>query len=228
MLLLFTAATNPGCDRALYDILNGRYDRALHELDGVRTTGRSPAETENLRGLATMMAGDARKAVASFDLALDLDPKLTAARLNRGIAWLKLGQAARAVGEFEAIYADEATPLRAAAAYHEALALDSLGRATDAETWARRALAIDARHDSAAFLLGILLERRGDLQGAGKQYKAFLDRNPQSPVALLRFGICAQRAGFADVARKTLQRVVDLAPHSAEAAEARKFLVMWE
>jgi tetratricopeptide (TPR) repeat protein len=194
----------------------------------VKTAGRSPAETENLRGLATMMAGDARKAVASFDLALDLDPKLAEARLNRGIAWLKLGQAGRASNEFESIYADEATPLRAAAAYHDALALDSLGRASDAEAWARRALALDPRHDSAAFLLGILLERRGDLQAAGRQYKTFLERNPKSPVALLRFGVCAQRAGFADVARKTLQRVVDLAPDSPEAAEARKFLVMWE
>jgi len=222
------AATNPGCDRALYDILRGQYARALRELDGVRTTGRSPAETENLRGLATMMSGQPRKAIASFDLSLDLDPKLTAAKLNRGIAWLKTGEPARASADLEAIYADEATPFRATAAYHNALALDALGRATDAESWLRRALALDPRLDSATFLLGILLERRGDLQAAGKQYKAFLDRNPQSTVALLRFGICAQRAGFVDVARKTLQRVVDLAPASPEGAEARKFLVMWE
>ena len=222
------AATNPGCDRALYDILHGQYSRALRELDGVRTTGRSPAETENLRGLATMMAGEPRKAVPSFDLALDLDPKLTAAKLNRGIAWLKANEPARAASDFEAIYADEATPFRASAAYHDALALDALGRAADAESWLRRALASDPRLDSAAFFLGILLERRGDLQAAGRQYKAFLDRHPQSTVALLRFGICAQRAGFVDVARKTLQRVVALAPDSPEGAEARKFLVMWE
>jgi tetratricopeptide (TPR) repeat protein len=194
----------------------------------VRTTGRSPAETENLRGLATMMSGQPRKAVASFDLALDLDPKLVAAKLNRGIAWLKSGEPARASADLESIYADESTPLRATAAYHNALALDALRRPADAEAWLRRALALDPRHDSATFLLGILLERRGDLQAAGKQYKAFLDRNPKSSIALLRFGICAQRAGFVDVARKTLRRVVDLAPDSPEGEEARKFLVMWE
>jgi tetratricopeptide (TPR) repeat protein len=194
----------------------------------VRTPGRSPAETENLRGLALMLEGSLRSAVASFDLALDLDPKLAAARFNRAIAWLKLAELSRASSEFSLLYDDPASPLRAAAAYHNALALDGLGRAADSEAWLRRALAIDPRHDSATLYLGILLERRGDLQGAGRQYKEFVTRNPSSPVGHLRFGVTAQRAGFDEVARKSLQKVVDLAPGSPEAAEARKFLVMWE
>ncbi|HKO55277.1 MAG TPA: tetratricopeptide repeat protein [Thermoanaerobaculia bacterium] len=194
----------------------------------MRTAGRSPAETENLRGLALMLSGSPRKAVASFDLALDLDPKLAAARFNRAIAWLRLSELARASSEFETLYDDPASGMRASAAYHNALALDGLGRAADAEAWLRRALALDPGHDSAVLYLGILLERRGDLQGAGKQYKEFVARNPSSPVGHLRYGVSAQRAGFNEVARKSLQRVVDLAPDSPEAAEARKFLVMWE
>jgi tetratricopeptide (TPR) repeat protein len=172
-----------------------------------------------------MLQGSPRQAVAAFDLAIDMDPKLAAARFNRGIAWLKLGELARASSEFESL---SSSPLRAAAAYHNALALDGLGRAADAEAWLRRALAADPRHDSAMLYLGILLERRGDLQGAGRQYKEFVARNPSSPVGHLRYGVTAQRAGFNEVARKSLQRVVDLAPASPEAAEARKFLVMWE
>lgn len=227
-MLATTAPANPGCDRALYDILNGRYQRALQQLDGVRTTGRTPAETENLRGLALMLNGDARKAVAAFDLAIDMDAKLSAARFNRAIAWMKLNELTRASSEFESLYEDASSPLRASAAYHDALALDGLGRAADAEAWLRRALALDPRFDSAVLYLGILLERRGDLPAAGKQYKDFLQRNPSSPVGLLRFGVSAQRAGFVETARKSLQRVVDLAPDSPEATEARKFLVMWE
>jgi tetratricopeptide (TPR) repeat protein len=200
----------------------------LQQLDGVRTPGRSPAETENLRGLALMLEGSLQPAVQSFDLAIDLDPKLAAARFNRAIAWLKLAELSRASSELSSLYDDPSSSLRAAAAYHNALALDGLGRAADAETWLRRALALDPRYDSAVLYLGILLERRGDLQGAGKQYKEFVTRNPSSPVGHLRFGVSAQRAGFNEVARKSLQRVVDLAPDSPEAAEARKFLVMWE
>ena len=45
---------------------------------------------------------------------------------------------------------------------------------------------------------------------------------------MLRFGISAHRAGRYDVARQYLHRVIDTAPQSAEAVEARKYLVMWE
>ena len=56
----------------------------------------------------------------------------------------------------------------------------------------------------------------------------YLERHPDSTAALLRFGICAQRADRIELARTYLKRVIALAPDSTDAAEARKFLVMWE
>ncbi|HEV7239780.1 MAG TPA: tetratricopeptide repeat protein [Thermoanaerobaculia bacterium] len=189
---------------------------------------RPPATIANEHGLTQMMSGDLAKALASFNEALKLDATLEQARLNRGIALLRGGQIAKAIADLEPLANDEHSLVRADAAYHLALALDRLGRAPDAETWVDRAIKLDNDLDAALLFAGILRERRGDLQGAGRAYLEYLKVHPDSTVALLRFGVSAQKAGRADTARSYLRRVIALAPKSAEAVEARKYLVMWE
>jgi tetratricopeptide (TPR) repeat protein len=228
-VFLATAAPNsPACDRAAYYIVMGDYARALRQLDGVRTTGGSIAANENLRGLALMLSGDPKKAIDVFDRAIASDPTLLEARFNRGVALLKLGENARASAEFEKIALDEHNLLRASAAYHNAVALDRLGRTADALVWADRALALDNNFDAAMLLSASLSERRNDVETAARGYLAYLRRHPQSTAAMLRMGVCAQRANRLDVAAAYLKRVIEAAPNSTEAAEARKFLLMWE
>ena len=222
------AQSAQSCDRATYYILQGQYARALAQLSGAPTPNTTPAHRENLRGLALMLSGDLPKAVAAFETALDIDPNLTEAKFNRAVAWMRMGQTQRASETFAQIANDEKNPMRATAAFHNALALDALGKPADAEQWLETAIKIDPTLDSALLYLGALRERRGDLQAAGKAYKDFLAAHPDSIIAMLRFGVSAQRAGFVDVGKKYLQKVVDTAPNSAEAVEARKFLVMWE
>lgn len=228
ILAALILAAQAACDRSVFYILRGQYDAALHQLEGAKTSGASPAEVENLRGLALLMKGDNPKALASFDAALKLQPTLGEARFNRAVTLLRLGDAAKASTELEKLFAVESSPLRADAAYHNGIALDRLGRAADAETWLSRARTLDPTLDAALLYIGMLRERRGDLQGAGRAYLDYLKAHPDSLTAMLRFGLSAHRAGRADVARSYLQRVVDKAPESPEALEARKFLVMWE
>lgn len=175
-----------------------------------------------------MLAGNPQAALAEFDRALALSPTLFEARFNRAIALLKLEQFAKASAELEKIYADEHAPLRASAAYHNGIALDRLGRSEEAEQWLQRALTLDPSLDSALLYVGAIRERRGDLQAAGRAYLDYLKTHADDPFAMLRFGISAQRAGKPDTAKKYLQRVLDVAPESREALEARKYLVMWE
>jgi tetratricopeptide (TPR) repeat protein len=209
-------------------ILHGQYSRALTQLEGVPTAGRTEAEQANLRGLALMLGGSEKKSLAEFDTALELQPSMSEAHLNRGIAFLRLGDYVHASRDFETVWSDPKSRLRARAAYHDALALDAMKRPADAETWIERALQTDPALDDALLYSAVLRERRGDWQGAGKAYKSYLDRHPGSIIAMLRFALTAQRAGFTDTARKYLQQVVDAAPSSPEAEEARKFLIMWE
>ena len=209
-------------------ILQGRYDAALQQLEGAKSPGTSPAAVENLRGLALMLSGDLPKALASFDRALQLDPNLAEARLNRAIALLRSGAWAKASAELERVAAVEGSRLRGDAAYHNAIALDRLGRTAEAEAWLERALKLDPRLDAALLYAGMLRERRGDLQGAGRAYLDYLKAHPDSTTALLRFGVSAQKAGRPEVAKSYLQRVIAVAPRSNEAVEAQKYLVLWE
>lgn len=209
-------------------ILRGNYDAALQQLEGAKTSGASPAEVENLRGLALMLDGNTVKAMESFAKALELEPALQAARFNRALAYLRNRDYAKAAADLEKVYADEHSPLRADAAYHLGIALDRLGRAADAESYLDRAIKLDPRLDAALLYVGMLRERRNDLQGAGRAYYEYLSAHPDSVVAMLRFGMSAHKSGRFDVARTYLNKVIAAAPRSSEALEARKYLVMWE
>ncbi len=175
-----------------------------------------------------LLGGDTEKALVSFDAALKLEPTLEAARFNRALALLRRGDLATAAVELEKIYADENSTLRGDAAYHLGITHDRRKNPKGAETWLDRAIALDPKLDSALLYVGMLRENRGDLQGAGRAYLAYLDRYPKSALALLRFGLAAQKSGRTDVAKTYLERAIEVAPRSAEAIEARKFLVMWE
>ena len=217
-----------GCDRSVWHILNGNYDAALRELAGAPTNGMSDAEAENMRGLALLLDGDTTKALASFNRALELKPELLPARYNRGLTFLRIRDYAKAAADLEKVYADEHSAFRADAAYHLGITYDRLGRLADAEASLERALKLDAALDAALLYVGTLRERRGDLQGAGRAYFDYLSAHPQSVNAMFRFGVAAHKAGRVDVAKTYLQKVIAAAPRSAEAVEARKFLVMWE
>lgn len=212
----------------MQQILRGNYDAALRQLDGAKTSGAAPAEVENLRGLALLLEGHTAKALASFEKALTLQPTLHAARFNRGLAHLRNRDYAKASVDLEKIYSDEHAPLRADAAYHLGIANDRMNRAAEAEKWLDRALKLDAKLDAALLYVGMLRERRGDWQGAGRAYLDYLEKYPQSTAALLRFGLSAHKAGRGDVAKTYLEKVIAAAPRSDDATEARKFLVMWE
>ncbi|HEX7420911.1 MAG TPA: tetratricopeptide repeat protein [Thermoanaerobaculia bacterium] len=221
-------SSSPACDRAAYYLAKGEYAAALRQLEGVRAAGSSTAANENMRGLAMMLAGDPKKAIAVFDGVIAADPSMVEARFNRGVALLKTGENAMASAEFEKIAFDEHNLLRATAAYHDALALDRMNRTADALVWADRAIALDNNFDAAILLSGALHERGGQIEAAARSYHTYLERHPDSTAALLRFGICALRADRLELARTYLKRVIALAPDSTDAAEARKFLVMWE
>lgn len=175
-----------------------------------------------------MLEGRLGEAITSFDRALAADGSLDAARYNRGLARLRQKDLTRAAADLQDVFAVENSRYRADAAYHLAITADRQGRAADAEAWLDRALALDPSLDAALLYTGMLRERRGDLQAAGRAYLTYLEHHPESPVALLRFGLAARKAGQPSTAKKYLERVVATAPDSIEAIEARKHLVLWE
>lgn len=180
----------------------------------------------NMRGVAQMLSGDLDGAAASFEQALRDDPKSSPARFNRGILALKRQSWSAAANDFAAVFASGGA-LKAAAAYHHALADQGRGDLATAAVWLNRTLETDPSFDDALLALGSVQERSSHFQTAGRLYRDYLTRHPDSAVAMLRFGVCAQAVGSVEVAQRYLRQVIEKAPRSTEATEARKFLMMW-
>lgn len=174
-----------------------------------------------------MMAGDLNAAAASFEQALRENPKSDIARFNRGILLLKRQSWTDAAKDFESVF-NSAGALEAVAAYHHALADEGAGDLETAALWLQRALQADPSFDDALLVLGSVRERSSRFQEAGRAYRDYMNRHPDSLVAILRFGVCAQAAGNIEVAKKYLRQVVQKGGNGAEAVEARKYLLMWE
>jgi tetratricopeptide (TPR) repeat protein len=207
--------------------VHGDYANAVQRLDGVISTTSSDAAAINLRGVAEMMAGHLEEAKRTFDAAIARDPEMPEPRFNRGVVLLKQGRPAEAGAAFAWVY-EKAPGLKAAAAYHHALADESDGKLADARSWLDRALGANADYDDAIVARGLVHEKLGEYAEAAVDYRKYLDRHADSIVATLRFGVVAHAAGHPDIAIRYLRKVVAAAPDSPEAAEATKFLVMWE
>ena len=218
------AAESPrSCSAALYYLERGDAERALATLDPRQET---PAGAANIRGVALMLRRDFRPAAAAFEEALRHEPELTAARYNLAVALIELGQLESAKKQLAVISRQQDRALAGPVEFQSGLISLREGNREGALQSFRKAAALG--HSVALLHEGTLLEEKGDLQGAGRAYKQYLDGHPDSLFAMLRFGIAAHRAGKLDTARSTLRRVIEIAPDGEEAATARKFLVMWE
>ncbi|MGA7617159.1 MAG: tetratricopeptide repeat protein [Thermoanaerobaculia bacterium] len=217
------------CRLGAYYLARGDFARALTTLDSYVSDRSSPASDLNLRGIAEMMSGQPDRAAETFALAMKKDPDSQQARFNHGLALLKSKSFAAAIPDFASVYEKASSAgLKARAAYHLALAECGLLRYDEATKWLEFAVRLDPSIDDAWLFLGVAYEHQNRFQQAGRAYRVYLDRHPDSIVAMLRFGVAALRDGAIDTAKSYLRKVVDRAPSSVESAEARKYLVMWE
>jgi Tfp pilus assembly protein PilF len=187
----------------------------------------SPAADENIRGIAFLMQNDLSQAMAAFRRALDLDPSFAHARFNLGVLMIRQKDYAGARRELEAAAAG-APALALSAALHLGIAELGAGNLPQASSWLERVLAEEPDHADAHFHLGLVREAEGDLQAAGRAYRAFLQLRPESASGHLRFGVAALRSGKIETAKRYFRHTAELAPGSIEAAEAQKFLVIWD
>jgi len=221
------ASRAPDCSIGAAYLARGDFDRALKSLAGVQA-GKGTQGEQNTKGLALLLSGREAEAIVIFDALVASDPTFVEARFNRAVALLRSKKYDAAAKDFGQVMTLEKHPLRASAAFHRAICDESAGRRPDAIANLNIALAVDPDLIDAHLYLGIVLEKQGDCEAAGRQYSEVLSRRPDSLTAMLRFGICAHRKGFKDTAISYLRRVVEAAPGSPEAMEAEKYLVMLE
>jgi tetratricopeptide (TPR) repeat protein len=83
------------------------------------------ADAFNNRGTAYAKKGDFDKAIADYDAAIRIDPKIPSTYGNRGLALVKAGQFARAVADFDQALAGN--PKDALSLYNRGVAKQKMG-----------------------------------------------------------------------------------------------------
>lgn len=225
--LTLRGATTGTCHPGVLQLAKGDYAAALRSLSGSTSRDSSELGLLNNRGLAELMSGKLEQARQTFEAILARDPKFIDARFNLGILQLRSGDNDGALKQFRALAAEEG-PLQARAAYHVALAEDRRGNIAAAEAALREGLRLDPALSEAKIYLGVVLEKQKKFIEAGESYRDYLADVPNDPTAMLRFGIVAWRAGYADTARRYLRVVAEQQRAREEALEARKYLLILE
>ncbi|HXG91948.1 MAG TPA: tetratricopeptide repeat protein [Blastocatellia bacterium] len=159
---------------------------------------------------------DWQAAIKDFKEALRRDPSLFGAWQDMGLAFVKLKRWPEAVESF-AEFA-ERQPNSVDAAYLHALALFNAGRATEAESEARRALRLNGGAAEAHTLLGVILASRGNASAeAIEALQQAIALNANSFDAHFYLGRVLYAVKDFAGAAKELRAAVALNPRHAEA-----------
>jgi tetratricopeptide (TPR) repeat protein len=170
--------------------------------------GRDLAIEKNNQGLADVEAGSWTSAVAAFDQALRINPRLVHARYNRGYALVSLGRLDEALSDF-----DQALEL-------EPRMIDALvGRG---DIWLRRgdmsravaeyerALALSPQNATVLTCLGYVRLAQQDYERAQSDFEAALRFHPREARAMAGRALLALGRGDLDGAQADLERSLAL------------------
>ena len=106
---------------------------------------RQQADVHLADGLKRAWDGDLAEAIAAFDKAIVIAPKLSVAYLNRGLAYARRGDDIRAIADLDR--AVRYAPRSARAYYNRSVLLRKIGNTKRAEADEQRAIDLDARYE---------------------------------------------------------------------------------
>jgi len=167
--------------------------RPAHGLDAASATPEREAARLNNVGTALMNQQLPAAAEAKFEAAYRLDPKLTVAELNRGIALLylqKLPEAEQALN-----HAATQTPDNPRIWYVLGLVYRSMSEPQKGIQALRHVLTLDPDSADSHYFLGSFLLEQRDFAGALTEYQAALRLNPLHASAEFGAGRALQRKG---------------------------------
>lgn len=195
---------------------------ALKDLESV---GRATEEAKKIHneGVALVKAGDNAGALAKFQEALKVDPSLQQTALALANVALKMGRNADAATAAETVLKGdpknaEALRLR----YNACLQLPDKSRLFDALV----GLAAVEPAVASKGMLALAFEAydANDAPLAKQRFVKVLEVDPNQPLAHYYVGMVYVNEGATREARTHLERFVELAPNSSEAATAREIL----
>jgi len=191
---------------------------ALYDALGHRDSPGTKADHE-LAFLAAYRAGQSAREVDIAERAVAHWPEDPEWRLRAAQAFLRTGEAGRALAE-----ADTARKLLAGSKDvrgHLLMARIHQGLGNVAEARAALEAAVVLRRDARTRgALYAFFAATGDAELARKGFRSLVEENPDDPEAFLRFGGFLERGGDVEGARVQYERAVEVAPDSARARQA--------
>lgn len=168
-----------------------------------------------LYGLALARLNKLEKAISSFDKAIELDPTLPDARLNRGIAYAAAGKTAEAEQDFRKAMLDDPKDT------HPIIALGGLflpkeDKLDEAQKLAKDAVSIAPDDPSGHIFLARVLKRKKDYAGAIKELRSVVDSAPNWDEPRVALAVTYEDAGKPDMAEAEYRKLVELMPQDPD------------
>lgn len=175
-------------------------------------------------GLIKHLQGDEESSLAESDTALKLNPALTDARNTRGLAYLNLGRPVEAEADFRQTLADPNYPQKINVQFNLGIALLHQSRPNEALTELYQAQKANPSIKWLYSRLGEAHEALGNFEKASANFLLSLQRDGKNSSDAFRLATCLDRLNKRDLAAKYFRLVIETAPASTEAQEARERL----
>jgi Tfp pilus assembly protein PilF len=196
----------------------------LKELERAVELDPRNAVYRNSFGLTYFSLGEYELSEAQFKRALKLDPSYTEVHANLGLVYSEMERYDLAVQEYATAVADPGylTPERVYINW--GLTLEKQNDMVGAQAKLREAVATNPRYPRGHYELARFLEDHGDEPGALEEYLRAWSGMSEVPVLNLKIGEILLNRGDDGQARRYLEKVIAVAPDSAEAGQARVHL----
>lgn len=181
-------------------------------IDSARETPKRRALAYNNRGVALSQKGDRDGAIADYDQAIRLDPKLAGAYNGRGLAWSNKGDLDRAISDYDR--AIRLAPGHARAYNNRGSAWSARGELVRAIGDYSQAIRLDPKYPIAFYNRGSARSARGDLARASGDFDQAVWLDPKYMEAYKSRGYTRFAAGQFDRAADDFRKAADLADNS--------------
>jgi tetratricopeptide (TPR) repeat protein len=208
--------------QAAIDAENRRKDAIARKKADEDASAKSQAALRHLeQGKSYAASGDHTRAIAEFDEAIRLDPKLTAAYWQRGISHASKADHARAIADYEqAILLD---PQLADAYYGRGFSKSMQGDHDGAIADYNQAIRLDPKLAAAYWQRGVSYAKKGDQTRAMADYNESIRLDPKLARAYWDRGNAYEFLNDYDRAIADYDEAIRLQPQMSEAYYARGF-----
>jgi type IV pilus assembly protein PilF len=201
-----------------------RFEKAIERFTLADEATPGNATVYNMIGLCYMSLDQYDKALESFDLALATIPGFTDARNNRGTTYLALGQYRLAEVDYIAVLSDSTYPHRWKVFYNLGMTYLRRGQIGAAEENFTKAVTAPKPVFEAYLRLAEIAQSQGRIDSALGLLEEAKLKYPDRLEGLLAYGRLLVVVDRGDEAKSILTDVVNSAPDSEMATEARALL----